>query len=369
MRNCPQTEFKKIFTTQMVHIVKEVPKRAVFLSVVALIMSGCPDVTDTPDQIAGEMSGDMAGETAGSTSGEQAGEMAGIESTLRDLGDPCESSSQCESNICFSVGVSDEGICASPCDGEGAPCPTEGFECISTTSFDYICLPADPQGPCSACEESWECGNENDYCIFFPEEGESYCTEGCEDDADCPSGFTCTFFGGASNQCYPNDGINVCDVIDTDEDTVPDEDDNCPTVANPEQQDSDMDGLGDACDNCPEYETLDQADDDQDGIGNLCDNCQYDANEDQADADDDGYGDVCDNCPEVSNPDQLDSNTDGLGDLCSEPQDAAFVMGSFVGSASISTSPNYRLIGGMIGAQRSRVLTGAQYRLRPYPTR
>ena len=38
---------------------------------------------------------------------------------------------------------------------------------------------------------------------------------------------------------------------DQDGDGVPDAQDNCPTVANPEQQDSDGDGIGDACDPDP----------------------------------------------------------------------------------------------------------------------
>ena len=39
--------------------------------------------------------------------------------------------------------------------------------------------------------------------------------------------------------------------LDRDGDGVPDEDDNCPDHANPEQEDSDGDGVGDACDTCP----------------------------------------------------------------------------------------------------------------------
>jgi hypothetical protein len=39
---------------------------------------------------------------------------------------------------------------------------------------------------------------------------------------------------------------------DLDKDGVPDEQDNCPTTANPDQKDSDGDGVGDACDQCPD---------------------------------------------------------------------------------------------------------------------
>ena len=38
---------------------------------------------------------------------------------------------------------------------------------------------------------------------------------------------------------------------DTDADGIPDIDDNCFTVYNPDQTDTDNDGVGDACDNCP----------------------------------------------------------------------------------------------------------------------
>ncbi len=41
------------------------------------------------------------------------------------------------------------------------------------------------------------------------------------------------------------------EAVDQDGDGVPDESDNCPLVANPEQADTDGDGIGDACDACP----------------------------------------------------------------------------------------------------------------------
>lgn len=47
---------------------------------------------------------------------------------------------------------------------------------------------------------------------------------------------------------HPNDNSPRCD---RDGDGVPDNEDNCPSVANPGQEDGDGDGVGDACDVCP----------------------------------------------------------------------------------------------------------------------
>ena len=71
---------------------------------------------------------------------------------------------------------------------------------------------------------------------------------------------------------------------DSDNDGIPDDQDNCPTVTNSDQSNVDGDLLGDACD----------PDIDGDGILNGNDNCPYDANPAQADVDGDGAGDVCD---------------------------------------------------------------------------
>ena len=68
--------------------------------------------------------------------------------------------------------------------------------------------------------------------------------------------------------------IEGCDQ-DADDDGVRDLDDSCPYRSNPDQRDSDLDGIGDACD----------ADSDNDGILNQADNCPFDANQDQADDD------------------------------------------------------------------------------------
>jgi len=104
--------------------------------------------------------------------------------------------------------------------------------------------------------------------------------------------------------------------IDSDDDGVCDEEDNCPATPNPNQEDADGDGVGDVCDNCVDTPNPDQADGDGDGVGDACDNCVATANADQADADGDGVGNVCDNCVDTPNPDQADSDGDGTGDAC-----------------------------------------------------
>jgi hypothetical protein len=103
---------------------------------------------------------------------------------------------------------------------------------------------------------------------------------------------------------------------DQDEDGIPDDEDNCPTVYNPDQTNSDGDSHGDACDNCPTVDNEDQANSDADSHGDVCDNCPTVDNEDQADGDMDGVGDACDNCVDVYNPGQENDDGDDVGNAC-----------------------------------------------------
>ncbi len=71
----------------------------------------------------------------------------------------------------------------------------------------------------------------------------------------------------ASGAAYIFTGVGLSD---TDVDGVTDDDDNCPTVSNPDQQDVESDGVGDACDNCPTEANADQRDCDMNQIGDVC---------------------------------------------------------------------------------------------------
>lgn len=80
---------------------------------------------------------------------------------------------------------------------------------------------------------------------------------------------------------------------DFDEDTVPDNEDNCPDVYNKQQTDDDGDGIGNRCDDTP--------------VG-----------EGKVDTDGDGFSDDVDNCPEVFNVGQGDYDGDGTGNSCDD---------------------------------------------------
>jgi len=144
---------------------------------------------------------------------------------------------------------------------------------------------------------------------------------------------------------------------DADEDGANDFLDNCPAIANAEQEDNDLDGIGDSCDtctdsdedgfgdpghalnecavdNCPSTYNPGQEDIDDDGVGDACDtdmdddghdnnadNCPAVYNPDQANSDTDEHGDACDNCLTTYNPEQEDLDTDGIGDSCDSDMD------------------------------------------------
>lgn len=214
------------------------------------------------------------------------------------------------------------------------------YNIISNTTDTFMVSCED--GLQNGDEQGVDCGGA--FCP--PCEGEG----GCEQNEDCESGI-----------CLDGVCVESGEGKDTDGDGIEDEEDNCPTQANPSQLDGNGDGIGDACepfvdsdgdgindenDNCPDGFNPNQTDGDGDLIGDLCDedldgdgianiddNCSLIPNPGQEDLDEDGQGDACDkdgdgdgvdneedNCPDIPNPLQLDGDEDGLGDACGESE-------------------------------------------------
>jgi hypothetical protein len=126
----------------------------------------------------------------------------------------------------------------------------------------------------------------------------------------------CPDLSNSDQSDYDGDGIgDACDeCTDADGDTYGNSgfpvntcpDDNCSNDYNPGQEDFDEDSMGDVCD----------PDDDNDTIPDEEDDCPYDPNND---LDADGICWEVDNCPSIYNPGQEDTfppQQNGIGDAC-----------------------------------------------------
>jgi len=112
--------------------------------------------------------------------------------------------------------------------------------------------------------------------------------------------------------------------IDNDCDGIPDEEDNCPFIYNPDQEDGDEDEVGDACDNCPETPNGPNGgtcmcgnEGDTCTINDECGACGF-CSINQEDTDNDGLGDVCDDSPYAD----LCQKYCNLCEVCIEKQSA-----------------------------------------------
>jgi hypothetical protein len=112
------------------------------------------------------------------------------------------------------------------------------------------------------------------------------------------------FSGESSEDCTAEE------VVDTDGDGVPDDQDNCPEIANADQLDTDADGLGDLCDPNP---TVPDVDTDGDGIVDALDICPTVSNPDQNAEDLDGNSvpDECENTGEENQNEEQNQEEEG----------------------------------------------------------
>lgn len=83
--------------------------------------------------------------------------------------------------------------------------------------------------------------------------------------------------------------------------------------------DVDGDGVRNAIDNCPKIANANQDDEDRDAIGDACED--EDDDEVNVDIDDDGIRNIADNCPTIANTNQLDEDENDIGDACEDDDD------------------------------------------------
>ncbi len=277
----------------------------------------------------------------------------------------------CDSNdLCFGSdpsGDSDaDGVCddlddcpgaddSLDADGDGVPNACDN--CLTTLNAAQLDLDGDGIGDlCDVCpvdnpndsDGDGVCDS-SDACLGDDGSGDSDGDGVCDDTDPCPLDFPDDSDGDgicdSSDLCSGDDGTGdtdgdgVCDdldrcaggddALDADGDLTVDFCDNCPSTANPGQEDGDGDGTGDLCDDCP----LDDPDDtdgdgtcdsddlctgddtsgdtDGDGVCDDSDPCPADALDD---SDGDGSCDGDDVCP--GSNDSLDQDQDGVPDGC-----------------------------------------------------
>jgi len=90
----------------------------------------------------------------------------------------------------------------SSCDPPPAPECEFDTDCPALyTCTDMLCVGS----LCAACDDNYDCGGSDDFCVSGFSDGGTYCGARCIVSSDCPFGFHCIGIGGGVMQCTPTD--------------------------------------------------------------------------------------------------------------------------------------------------------------------
>ncbi|MFH1533199.1 MAG: hypothetical protein ABIK09_20940 [Pseudomonadota bacterium] len=128
--------------------------------------------------------------------------------------EPCAENSDCHSGWC--VQHMGEEVCTRPCTDD---CPG-GWSCEQVGGGDpgvvFICISelANLCRPCGAAGDCEDLGGAEDVCVAYGPEAGAFCGGACEEDGDCPDGYSCadvvTIDGFETRQCVNDLGECPC---------------------------------------------------------------------------------------------------------------------------------------------------------------
>ena len=195
-------------------------------------------------------------------------------------------------------------------------------------SIDYAIKENAPAGECKTLTPGEiKISGENNQPIDAASVPGGFCFLSCQSNAACNDENECT-----DDTCNAGQCVHECTA------TLPSD----PCCTNPacvadsvcvNPSDTDQDGIPNSEDNCPDTYNLPQTNSDNDSYGNACDNCYATDNEDQADADSNGVGDACEDIecgdvwPPETSPGAMDCG-DGVVDIYDVMAEVDFAVGT-----------------------------------------
>lgn len=115
----------------------------------------------------------------------------------RALGEPCQTASECASNLCAGEGAAFR--CTQPC--KTLQQCQNGQACIMLAGGGGGCFDVDQKDIGEPCDSSGACKSQQ--CVSF-DNGASYvCADTCQNDTNCPCGMRCGAVTAGGSRCIP----------------------------------------------------------------------------------------------------------------------------------------------------------------------